>query len=301
MAIYYYNQPRISEPFVNINADIGNVMFVYYYNLVIAILEQRDFIYEPEHIQYNNVKDIPVKDVPFVKNLAKIVPFNKDIFDRITALGATTEIFKQLYWCDVCWSTNNNITYGIAVILKPTVQKIMEDAFIASDMVKDVDTPVIHFRCADTPFIRNDAYHFQKYRFFKDALDDLESENRSVILMNCSSHLSQNREKDICATYADSITDYLKEEGYTATRVCGDNLDDFATLFYAPAVISTASSFSFMSGFFGKGQFISTSHEPDANTPVCEDCKEFRHGYNLYHNDVPDYYDVEDVKARLRS
>jgi hypothetical protein len=192
------------------------------------------------------------------------------------------------------------MSYNIAVILKPTMQKIMEDAFIASDMVKTVEQPIIHFRCADTPFIRNDAYHFQKYAFFKDALDDLDSEDRSVILMNCSSHLSGNKEKEACATYADSIMDYLKEVGYTPTRVCGDNLDDFATLFYAPAVISTASSFSFMSGFFGKGQFISTSHEPDGSTQACEDCKEFRYGYNLYHSEVPDYFDIEAVKAKLR-
>ena len=299
MAGYYYNQ-SLSEPFVNINADIGNVMSIYYYNVIVAILEQRDFTDEIFRNALTS-RGEPT-DAPFIKDLAKTIPFQQELFDKITALGITAETFKQQYGCDVCfWNTSNNTTYSIANILKPIMQKVMEDAFIASDMVKDVEHPVIHFRCADTPFNRHGEYHFQKYSFFKQALDDLQSEDTTVLLMNCSSHRSGNKEKEACATYVDSISDYLKGEGYTATRVCGDNLDDFATLFYAPAVISTISSFSFMSGFFGMGQFISASHEHDGNTTVCEDCKEFRHGYNVYHSEVPDYYDIEAVKAKLRS
>jgi fructose-specific component phosphotransferase system IIB-like protein len=82
---------------------------------------------------------------------------------------------------------------------------------------------------------------------------------------------------------------------------CGSNIEDFAKLFYAPLVISNGSSFAFMSGFFGKGVFVSTAHQSEMNPDViCENCKEWAiPNYNILHKDVEDYYDTGSTLSLL--
>jgi hypothetical protein len=57
--------------------------------------------------------------------------------------------------------------------------------------------------------------------------------------MNCSEHHSNQQNKTACKEYTDELQIYLKENGYESEFICNSNIDDFASLFYAPAVIST--------------------------------------------------------------
>jgi hypothetical protein len=51
--------------------------------------------------------------------------------------------------------------------MKPLINKILDETFQKCGLKKDVYNPIIHFRCADTPFIKGNGYHLQYYSFFK--------------------------------------------------------------------------------------------------------------------------------------
>ena len=73
-------------------------------------------------------------------------------------------------------------------------------------------------------------------------------------------------------------------------------MEDFATMFYAPATISTGGSFSFMSAFFGKGSFITAPSEPIQD---CKKCGFIKPQYNIEHDDVSSYYDMDEMKSHF--
>ena len=52
--------------------------------------------------------------------------------------------------------------------MKDLIHKILDETLIKSNLKKQIDYPVIHFRCADTPFARHSKYHFQKYIMIKE-------------------------------------------------------------------------------------------------------------------------------------
>ena len=182
--------------------------------------------------------------------------------------------------------------------MKPLIQQIMNNSFKQSGFDQSSQSQVIiHFRCADTPFIKHDDYYFQKYVFFEEALK-LFANNKNILIMSCSFHNSDNNKREACSTYAKYLSDFLNVKGYTVDIICNSNIEDFCTLFYAPGVISTGSSFSFMSGFFGYGNYISTEH---SNGYKCSDCDYFTiGGYNILHTEEIDYFDTENVFQLLK-
>ena len=115
--------------------------------------------------------------------------------------------------------------------------------------------------------------------------------------MSCNFHKSNDHILELCRIYSKSLQYYLKKHNYNSEIICNSNIDDLATLFYAPAVISTSSSFSFMSGFFGNGVFVTTEH---AQNTECNSCNDIMlYNYNLPHEKVDSYYDTDIVIAQL--
>ncbi len=118
--------------------------------------------------------------------------------------------------------------------------------------------------------------------------------------MNCSTHLSNKQDQDACASYIHHLSSYLESLGYKVIIQCKTNVEDFADMFYADAVISTGGSYSFMSGFFGMGKFISTEHILDKATCTTNECNDiFVRGYNIMHEDIDSYHDIDKVYALL--
>jgi hypothetical protein len=103
--------------------------------------------------------------------------------------------------------------------MHPLVQSIMNEAFLKSDLKKKVDCPIIHFRCADTPFVKQNGYHFQYYTFFEEALKEITKKSNvnysKVILMSCNTHNSDVEKQNACVDYTDSLKKYLNEIGMT--------------------------------------------------------------------------------------
>ena len=89
--------------------------------------------------------------------------------------------------------------------------------------------------------------------------------------------------------------------GYEVDVQCNSLIEDFAKLFYALAVVSSVSSFSFMSGFFSKGIFISSEHNHEDNIKeTCTICDEWMlKGYQVKHKFIDDYYNTSAVIKTL--
>jgi len=285
----------------NINVDIGNVITVYYYNLVLSILAKSDF----NHVLPN---------VNFFNNLATHIDFNIDIYNKFNEQNITFESIDDVYKDQVprlfygywFWHAQDKVNEKINIIMKPLMNHLINEALVKSNLVKNIEYPVIHFRCADAPFIKNPHYYLQRYEYFKKALEYINSKSNikynKVILLSCVTHLSNEEKKKACVIYANELKKYIESLKYEVIMMCSTNLDDFSTIFYAPGVISTSSSFSFMSGYFGNGVYVQPSIlNIEKNTDKCSDCDDWViKGYNVNHNDVNDYHDTDKVIGMLK-
>jgi len=278
----------------NASVNVGNYLSTYFYKYALFVLDKSNFSYELE-------------DTIFVRNLPSSIPFNQDLYNIFIEKGFTKESVKKLHGdCAECmWHCETDELHNFWSILKPTIHSIMDNAFVQSGIFITGKNPVLHFRCADTPFSRNPHYHFQRYEFYKKALEKGESitnkKYKNLDILYCNKHQSGEKEKKSCNVYLDSLKDYIENIGYSVEVECGSNIEDFAKIFYAPISISNGSSFAFMSGFFGKGVFISTAHQSENNPETkCEACNKWAiPGYNILHSEAEDYYHTDSIISML--
>jgi hypothetical protein len=258
--------------------------------LFISILQQQDFVFESP------------SNSPFLNKLPKKIPFKENayIYDALSKNNITYDGYKS-YEAVAFWEFRNQNSEIIHSIMKPVMHDIIGNALMDSGLKPDKnDNTVIHFRCADTPFEKNFHYHFQRYPYFTDALEKINNENKTILFLTNNAHLSNDQQKETCNIYVKKLTEYLEKNGYTVSIKSATNLEDFATMFFAPAVISTSSSFSFMSGYFGNGQYIQPTFFNAQYEEQCTDCGDFiLKGYNISHRDVEDYHDIDTVYKLL--
>jgi len=277
-------------------SGFGNILSSYFFQLGHAIFNKTDFKYDG------------LLNYDFMENLPPFLKYNYDkIHEEMINAGIDQEwINFTKAWCNngcAAFEMRHDKTEKFWMIMRPLVIDLLENAFIKSHLVKTVHCPVIHFRCSDAPFIRQNGYNFQKYSFFEKALEKITNNKQkydSIIILYCNSHASKSDEdKKSCEIYVSNLFEHITAMGYDVKIQCSDILDDFSTIFYAPAVISTGGSFSFMSGFFGKGLFISAGHEfseNDEKNVYLDNIGDWLFkGYNVKHNQISDYNDTEAV------
>ena len=274
----FFTLYKAKEPFENTKEDIGNYMSKYFYHYALSVCNQEDFHYAPH-------TDLLLKYLP------ESIPFRPELHRAFQEKGITIEKIKQMN-DDYLWECRESWTMDLWTLLKPIIQPLLQKAIEKSGLVSDPKT-IIHFRCADTPFIKHVSYLLQRYGFFKEGLKDVAD---TITLMNCSAHRSGKEDQEACSRYVDLLTKYLNSLGYTVESQCKTNVEDFADLFQAKRVISTGGSFSFMSGFFGKGIFKTTEHST-CDSPECESI--FIRGYNIPHEQVESYHDTDQVYTLL--
>ena len=287
------------EYFQNISADIGNFICVYFYNAALHFIEGKNYFQE-----------IPRQE--FLEHLPAFLSLDIELQKKLLSNGFTKEeLEKEMEYNTPggTWLVNNNRRGLFWSLMKPYIHKIMDNAFMESGLKEGAientqETICIHFRCSDIPFVRYNQYHLQKYSYFKKCLDEVSHFGyKKIKLVSCSFHRSSSANQKACQEYIGSLVDYLSSLGYSVETVCTTNIEDFATLFYAPICISTGGSYSFMSGFFGNGIFMAEGHYiNDENFPEsqCTDCTWLKHGHCLKHSDVDDYYDTDKVVSLLR-
>ena len=311
-----YKQKNKYENFENSdnyqNFNIGNILSEYFYEMGIAFLNNKDYDANFTMNKYHKGKQYTYD---FIKEFPIFVECRKDINENMLKAGLTpenvNESFNKIseeyhkYIGSSAWLTIDKTHETFWLCMKPVVNEYYKKIFDKMGISKKIDCPIIHYRCSDVPFVKHSHYGFQKYSFFKDSLDQIQQKlgkkYGDVVIFYCNSHYSSNQNKDACNIYDDSLTNYIKDLGYNVKNQCGNAIDDFAAMFFAPAVISTCSSFSFMSGFFSDGIFISEGHYEDSNS-YCNNCGDWlKHGYTISHSDVNDYNNTETVIPLLRA
>lgn len=288
---YCFLQNR-HENFENIKIDIGNYLSTYFCELGLSILQKTDF-------NYNNDTNIEM-----IKYLPNHLPYIYDNFhDELVKHNVTYE-YINLQEKVALWFIDDNRKFHFWKILKPLFNAILDKALIQSNLKVDINTPIIHFRCSDTPFVLHRYYHFAKYEFYKNALQIIQKQTNNIfdkiIVLSCNFHLSNTTNVEKCTDYSNMLCNYLNSIGYKTEQQCNSNINDFANMFYAPAVISIGSSFSFISGFCGNGIFISSEHEEETDIKYkCNICDDIMIPGKIKHKDVVDYYDTSTVNKLL--
>jgi len=264
--------------------QIGNTLSSYFHSYALSVCNKKDFTCKPD--DYNIIKYLP-----------KHTPFDSNIYDQFQKNNITIDKIKSIQTLSL-WHCDKQWIYNLWIILKPTIHKILEDAIQKSNLKNNIKYPIIHFRCADVPFIKHTQYYLQKYSFFKEALEKVTfiDNDRTVIIMNYLKHDADDEKVTSCNKYLNNLIKYISNLGYTCIHQSKSSFEDFSDLFNAPYVISTGGSFSFMSGFFGHGTFISTEH-CEENNNCCKNCGNiFLPNYNIHHKLIKNYHDDDDVE-----
>jgi len=168
-------------------------MSSYFYKLGLSILKKEDYINDNHYGNaYNNHF--------FFKSLPQFIKYEyDDIYNCLTSKNITYNNFSNQLDVSI-WELMNNQRHDFWNCMKPLIHEILDDTFKQCDLVKNSENPIIHFRCADTPFIKQDGYNFQYYSFFKKSLEKistkLNKKFNKVDIMSCSFHRSGEIEKN---------------------------------------------------------------------------------------------------------
>ena len=185
---YLYNKKNKYNLTITINsistshnqANLGNELSFYYYFIVESILLQKDFIYEKSYT-----------DQIFLKDLPTFIEFNKFYYVKLINQNINLDYLyrTQAY---AFWSLFEEKDEIIHTIMKPLMNSIFNNAFIKSGIKGKINIPIIHFRCSDIPFVRHQQYFLQKLSFFSDALNKFNLDDKNIIILHNSSHLSNS-------------------------------------------------------------------------------------------------------------
>jgi hypothetical protein len=269
-------------------SQIGNRFSVYFTEMGLAFRDGKDFT----DTCFNDKSD------PLYNYLPHFLPIDKDVQVALQTVPqkAIDEIkYFASFWGS--WGIKNDDDLLFWTYLKPTAHRILSDMFIKLGLDKKTNNlPIIHFRCSDVPFERNPHYRVQRFDYYKDSLNELKHKGinaSNIFIMYNNGHLSSKEQCNTCDSYVEMLRDYLFSIGTETHIISGSNIEDFAKLFYSPAVISTGSSFSFISAFLGNGYFITTPTEIDTK---CKKCHWIKSDYMIFHEDVKSYYDLDEMR-----
>ncbi len=258
--------------------NIGNILSVYFYNMGNAWSSGNDF------------SDID----EYVNDFYKLLPKNVKKPDNLNIPKFNIEP----HWS---WVTDTEEGKLFWEAMKPHVNSIIDKCLKDYGVQPEQKNPIIHFRCSDIPFINHGSalYYFQKYDFFKKSLEGYSE----VDIVTCNKHESTGIENQkLCEEYTKLLSDEMTSIGIKVNIFeCRDIIEDFARMFYAPLVISPGSSMSFMAGYFGNGNFVTSGHLRDETSPnECKICK-YNKSCNLFGSEINgDYTNISLVHEHLK-
>jgi hypothetical protein len=282
----------------NVGNSLGNYFSKYFYALGSSISEQRDFHYDMQDEYMKDETFLPT-DIKF-KNDEIFSVYIQDMYNKFLNESITSS-YLRMQEAEKMWFIEDNKKFIFWNISKPIIRKIFSNMFSKMKLNITGNYPTIHFRCGDVPFERHYAYHFVKYSFYKEALDTVRKKRNQefskVIILGCNSHRATKKCKENCIIYTQSLKAFLESIGYEVDVQCNTIIEDFAKLYYAMAVISSVSSYSFFGGLFGEGVFVSSEYNYEYNTKdTCTICDEWMiKGYQVKHQFIPDYENTSQV------
>ena len=198
-------------------------------------------------------------------------------------------------WMD--WHYN----VGFLAAIRPVIQQTMRPLLVGGGSSHDV---IIHFRCADTPFIRHRDYKLLRYSWYARALGQIDLASVSKIaIMSCHQHKSKRAQQQACQKYALLLAEQVRlMVPHAAVELRCDSIDaDFSTMAQAPVLIASISSMAIMAGLVSSGVTIIPScsrKNPYHMIPerwIVVDSTSLV----LEHTDVVNYVDTERVHQQL--
>lgn len=185
------------------------------------------------------------------------------------------------------------------------IRPVMREVFEATLPAIEVQYPVLHFRCSDSPFNKHNQYHMTKGSSIAWMAKQIKNRGYDrVTLLSCNQHRSLDQNS--CQKYIDFYAEIFNNEGVSVEVQCNNIIQDFAMMVYSPILVTiNASSFSFMAGI---------SKDPH-NYISCNMGIEINDRYYLQseadwildpqqpllHKYVTDYNDTQDVINKLKN
>ncbi len=266
-------------------SPLGSILSVYFYNRHTNTENLQTHF--SRHI--DTVTDVNLKK--FYKKLqwhqkGSIVDFNSDI--NATWQQYTTEGISK----------NNYLNYW------QTIRSELQEFYYSNiTQPKDINTPIVHIRCSDAPFVEHPSYHLTKAETVMWMANKIRERGfDKVKLLTCNKHrrVKNNLCKDIISFYID----IFNKSGIKVRQQCNDVYTDFALMLYSPLLVSlNESSFSFMAGIAkDPNDYISCNMgiETEGNyLPQTEFDWHMTSNPPLLHSEVKDYYNLTAIKEGL--
>ena len=141
---------------------------------------------------------------------------------------------------------------------QPIVSYCIKNSLEQFDVIKPKYECVIHFRCADTPFIRHSSYHLLKYNWYYKAIKTaLQHSNiQKIHILSCNIH-NEHPLSYLCNNLVKDLQDFiLKNFKIPSIVLCNSVDEDFSIMYHSKILISTTSSLSFFTGLASDNLFI---------------------------------------------
>jgi hypothetical protein len=146
-----YNYKNI-EYFYNSPSQLGNTICSYFYDYALSICNKTDF-------------NTNIYNYDIIKYLPTYIPFNNELYNKLNENNITIQMINSKY--SMCfWHCDEEWIYNLWNILRSIIHNILNKSIIDSNLQNNIKYPIIHFRCADVPFIKHNQYYLQKYSFF---------------------------------------------------------------------------------------------------------------------------------------
>ena len=216
----------------------------------------------------NSSKNLKESILEFYNLLDQVAPEIDDIKTK-KMLEAFVEYYPDYFTYN--WDLNNTVNGELFwAKSRSFLNELLSTVFekLKLPKVKLQNDPILHFRCSDIPFVNHEDYHFIKYNYFDWVKGKILSDNYShwYIITACGHGINDDKKDEycnICKHYLNSLQEYINDKLEVSTTVLQNRsaLEDFASFFFAPILISaTSSSLSFMAGVASDGKYFTPAN-----------------------------------------
>lgn len=190
------------------------------------------------------------------------------IIKKINGDYKFSSLGKEWNPTDELWKDKNSEDYS--EFWKENKKKIRQ--FLEENEIKENkdfnNKAVIHFRCSDVPFNKDENYNLLPKEYFYFALEKIEMEQLDeIVFVNCTDwkhSLLSNR----CDDFIETIEGWLREKTDIKIRkekICTDVKKTYEIFLGARILVSTGGGFPFIPGILKDKGFISPSNIGEGN------------------------------------
>ena len=275
----FMNKKEIILPKYN----VGNILSVYLFHIY------KSYLNNESYIVFNNVPEILHNIIPNKININKKIP--TETKNYLKKLEKKYNLFEEGFWSYKIFIKHINF------ILKDNI-KLQKN--------KDIDIDcLIHIRCSDVPFERNNYYHLILFKWYVDAINICKSKINieQITILFCNTHPTReinNIKKEKCNEWTNLLINYIETNLKIKCKLECSSLDnDIQKLINCKSLITTSSSLSFTLGLLSDNILVYPSDEYET---ISMDCVKVRdNSYCLKkqfikHRDVDDYYNFNNKR-----